>query len=215
MREHTLPVLPAIGAIRICSPTQGQAEVTVDSSALLVMTDLKRVAAAVVSPQETVDAAHAFMFQRGVRMLLAVDADQNLAGIVTTNDILGEKPVAVANQRRMKHSDILVADVMTPASKTFAIPAGHMPRAAHAAPRSLSTCRVWSSKKKSGSNSRRNGPLSRPPRNIASSTWIFQAINVRIARSCAGALRAVTSAVRMRICALPACCSRCSAAAAA
>jgi CBS-domain-containing membrane protein len=117
MREHTLPVLPAIGAIRICSPTQGQAEVTVDSSALLVMTDLKRVAAAVVSPQETVDAAHAFMFQRGVRMLLAVDADQNLAGIVTTNDILGEKPVAVANQRRMKHSDILVADVMTPASK--------------------------------------------------------------------------------------------------
>jgi CBS-domain-containing membrane protein len=117
MSEHPLPVLPAIGAIRICSPTQGQTEVTLDSSALLVMTDLKRVAAAVISPQDTMDAAHAFMVQRGVRMLLAMDSDQNLAGIVTTNDILGEKPVALANQRRMKHSDILVADVMTPASK--------------------------------------------------------------------------------------------------
>ena len=67
-------------------------------------------------------------------------------------------------------------------------------------------------KKKSGSNSRRNSPLGRPPRNMASSTSMFQFISVRIARSCAGALRAVTSAVRMRIAALPACCSRCSAA---
>ena len=63
----------------------------------------------------------------------------------------------------------------------------------------FSTCRVWSSKKKSGSNSRRNSPLGRPPRNIASSTSICQSISVRIARSCAGALRAVTSAVRTRI----------------
>ena len=117
MREHPLPVLPAIGTIRICTPTQGHTEVTMDSSALLVMTDLKRVAAAVISPQDTMEHAHAFMIQRGVRMLLAVDSDQNLAGIVTTNDILGEKPVAVAQQRRLKHSDILVDDVMTPAAR--------------------------------------------------------------------------------------------------
>ena len=70
---------------------------------------------------------------------------------------------------------------------------------------------VWSSKKKSGSNSRRNSPLCRPPRNIASSTSMFQSISVRIARSCAGALRAVTSAVRMRMPCAGSCCSRCSA----
>ncbi len=48
-------------------------------------------------------------------------------------------------------------------------------------------------KEKSGSNSRRNSLLGKPPRNIASSTSMFQFISVRIARSCAGALRAVSS----------------------
>ncbi|MCG2594890.1 CBS domain-containing protein [Ramlibacter sp. XY19] len=117
MRDHPLPVLPVAGPIRICTPTQGATEVTLDSSALLVMTDLKRVAAAVISPQATMEAAEAFMFQRGVRMLLVTEADQGLAGIVTTNDVLGEKPLAVARERRLRHSEILVADVMTPAER--------------------------------------------------------------------------------------------------
>ena len=73
---------------------------------------------------------------------------------------------------------------------------------------------VWSSKKKSGANARRNRALSRPPRNMASSTSRPQSIKVRMARSCAGALRAVTRAVRNRIGrVIPAlCCSACKAA---
>lgn len=117
MAHSALPVLPHIGAIRVCRPEQGQPGVSLDSPALLVMTDLKRVAAAVISPQETMDRAHAFMVQRGVRMLLALDEQQNLAGIITTNDILGEKPVAVVEERRIRHDGILVADVMTPADR--------------------------------------------------------------------------------------------------
>jgi CBS-domain-containing membrane protein len=117
MTHAALPVLPKIGTIRVCRPEQGQPGVSLDSSALLVMTDLKRVAAAVISPQDTMERAHAFMMQRGVRMLLALDERQNLAGIVTSNDILGEKPVAVVHERRIRHDEILVADVMTPADR--------------------------------------------------------------------------------------------------
>ena len=117
MPFSALPVLPSIGTIRICRPEQGQPGVSLDSPAILVMTDLKRVAAAVISPQETMDAAHAFMIQRGVRMLIAVDGQQTLAGIITTNDILGEKPVRLAQDRRIKHSEILVGDIMTPADR--------------------------------------------------------------------------------------------------
>ena len=116
MAYSALPVLKT-GAIPVCRPEQGRPDVSLDSSAMLVMTDLKRVAAAVCSPQETMDQAHAAMIQRGVRMLLVVDHRQNLAGIITTNDILGEKPVAVAQQSRIHHSDILVSDVMTPADR--------------------------------------------------------------------------------------------------
>ncbi|MEJ8840269.1 CBS domain-containing protein [Ramlibacter sp. AN1133] len=117
MNYAALPVLPKIGTTRVCRPEQGQPGVALDSPAMLVMTDLKRVAAAVISPQDTMDRAHAFMMQRGVRMLLALDDRQNLAGIVTTNDILGEKPVAVVQERRIRHDEILVADVMTPAER--------------------------------------------------------------------------------------------------
>jgi CBS-domain-containing membrane protein len=117
MTPNTLPVLPRIGPVRLCRPAQGQPSVSLDSSALLVMTDLKRVAAAVTSPQDTMEQAHAFMIQRGVRMLLVVGEQETMAGILTTNDVLGEKPVAVANERRIHHGDILVADVMTPADR--------------------------------------------------------------------------------------------------
>jgi CBS-domain-containing membrane protein len=117
MAYSALPVLPKIGTIRVCRPEQGQPGVTLDSPAVLVMTDLKRVSAAVVSPRETMDGAHALMMRRGVRMLLAMEDHQLLAGIITTNDILGEKPVAVAQERRIRHDAILVADVMTPADR--------------------------------------------------------------------------------------------------
>ena len=110
-----LAVQPSIGTIRICRPEQGQPGVTMDSSAMLVMTDLKRVAAAVISPQDSMDAAHTHMMQRGVRMLLVVDSQQSLAGIITATDILGEKPVSVAQELRIRHAYIRVTDLITPA----------------------------------------------------------------------------------------------------
>ncbi|KAF5297878.1 hypothetical protein FQA39_LY19237 [Lamprigera yunnana] len=52
----------------------------------------------------------------------------------------------------------------------FTCPAGIMGWAA------AWTWPVWSLKKKSGSNSRRNSPLAKPPKNMASSTPMFQSI---------------------------------------
>jgi CBS-domain-containing membrane protein len=117
MAYGALPVLPRLGTMRLCRPDEGQPGVTLDSPALRVMTDLRQVAAAVIPPQETMDRAHAYMLQRGVRMLLVLDDRGRLVGIVTSNDILGEKPVAFAEERRIRHHEILVADVMTPAER--------------------------------------------------------------------------------------------------
>lgn len=103
--------------VRLCRPTQDQPATTLESAALLVMTDLTRVAAAVASPATTVDEANRYMMRRGVRMLLVLDDQERLCGIVTATDILGEKPVTLARERGVRRSDILVADVMTPASR--------------------------------------------------------------------------------------------------
>ena len=118
MSHYTaLPTQPFSGAARLCQPGPSAAQVTMDSPASLVMTDLTQVAAVVTTPQATMDAAHDTMVQRGVRMLLALDGDNRLAGLITATDILGEKPMHLVHDRRIRHADILVADVMTPATR--------------------------------------------------------------------------------------------------
>jgi len=95
-------------------PTQAVLErVRIDSPALEVMTDLTRVTAVIILPGDTVDEAHRRMIQRGVRLLLVVDQDRRVHGIVTANDVLGEKPVRVAVQRGVPRNEIQVRDIMT------------------------------------------------------------------------------------------------------
>lgn len=87
--------------------------VLLEAPALTVMTDLARVPVASVRPDASVDEANDLMVQRRVRMLFVIDQKNHLAGIVTTNDILGEKPMQVVLQRGSRHDEILVQDVMT------------------------------------------------------------------------------------------------------
>lgn len=88
--------------------------VRIESSALEVMTDLTRVTAVIILAGDSVDEAHHRMIQRGVRLLLVVDQDRRVHGVITANDVLGEKPVKVAVQRGVPRSEVLVRDIMTP-----------------------------------------------------------------------------------------------------
>jgi CBS-domain-containing membrane protein len=103
--------------VRLCAPTPDYPRTSFESPAIAVMTDLTRVAAAVAAPATTVAEANRHMIRRGVRMLLVLDEQQQLVGIVTATDILGEAPVALAGERGVRHADILVSDVMTPADR--------------------------------------------------------------------------------------------------
>lgn len=105
------------GPVRVCRLQQDQPVTTLESPALDVMTDLTRVAAAVVAPATSIDDAERFMMRRGVRMLLVLDGDEVLVGIVTATDIMGERPVTLAHERGVRHREILVGDVMTPAQR--------------------------------------------------------------------------------------------------
>lgn len=98
-----------------CSPAQALPErVGLDDSALDVMTDLTRVSAVVIRPIDSVAEAHQRMIQRGVRLLLVLDHDRKVTGLITATDILGEKPMRVIAQRGCKREEILVSDIMTP-----------------------------------------------------------------------------------------------------
>jgi CBS domain-containing protein len=96
-------------------PTQKVPErVRIESSAIEVMTDLTRVTAVIIFAGDSVDEAHHRMIQRGVRLLLVVDQDRKVHGVITANDVLGEKPVQTAVQRGLPRSEIQVRDIMTP-----------------------------------------------------------------------------------------------------
>lgn len=118
---HPLAEKRLSGAIFVARPAPPKS-VTPESPALDVMTDLRHTHSALIEPQTSVEAAHAYMVQRGVRMLLVMSPERSLAGIITATDILGEKPLRFSQERRVKHSEILVSDIMTPLDKLGAIP---------------------------------------------------------------------------------------------
>jgi len=121
MREYSALTRARLApGARIAEPrTPGQ--VSFDDPAFSVMTDLREVAAATTSPEESVDKAHALMIQRGVRLLFVLDPGERLAGVITATDLLGEKPMRFMQSHGVAHSELRVSDLMTPASMLEAL----------------------------------------------------------------------------------------------
>jgi len=118
---HVLTAQRLAGAVRLVSSVLPKS-VTLASPALEVMTDLRYVHAGTTEPDATMESANAYMMQRGIRSLLVLNRDKVLCGILTATDILGEKPLRFIQQRQVKHSEILVSDIMTPLDRLEAIP---------------------------------------------------------------------------------------------
>lgn len=88
--------------------------ISADSPAVEAMTDFTRVSAVSITTAEAVAEANARMISRGVRLLMVIDGEERIAGLITARDILGEKPVQVARARACKHDELSVGDLMTP-----------------------------------------------------------------------------------------------------
>ena len=86
--------------------------VTVNSPAFLVMTDLSRIPAATIEAEASLEAANQSMILRGVRLLVVVGEGRRIVGVVTSADILGEKPVLVAQRRLTRRDELRIGDVM-------------------------------------------------------------------------------------------------------
>jgi CBS domain-containing protein len=103
-------------------PTQPPAgKVTIESAAPEVMTDLRRTTPATIRPQAPLAGANQFMITRGVRLLLVVDEQEKVLGVITATDILGERPMLVATERGMRRDELTVADIMVSAERVEVI----------------------------------------------------------------------------------------------
>ena len=88
--------------------------VTLNSPAIEVMTDLMRVFPESVEPDMTVPDANHLMIRRGIRLVLVVDGQRQIIGLLTATDILGEKPMQHIQRHGGERENILVRDIMTP-----------------------------------------------------------------------------------------------------
>lgn len=87
--------------------------VSLDDPAAVVMTDLKKISAVTIRPEISIEIASQRMKQRGVRMLLVTDDNEDIVGIITSTNLQGSKPMKLIQQRGGVYKDIQVRDIMT------------------------------------------------------------------------------------------------------
>jgi CBS domain containing-hemolysin-like protein len=97
------------------------ATVKMRSPAVDVMTDLTRIPPATIEPSASLEQANHAMILRGVRLLFVTEPDGRVGGVVTVRDLVGDKPVRMAQARNAKRDELEVRDVMTPLEDMEAI----------------------------------------------------------------------------------------------
>jgi signal-transduction protein with cAMP-binding, CBS, and nucleotidyltransferase domain len=90
-----------------------ESSVSLEDPAIVVMTDFNRMTPITIESSATIDSANIKMINSGVRLLFVTDHDRSVSGIITANDIFGERPLQYIKEHGGIHKDILVLDIMT------------------------------------------------------------------------------------------------------
>ncbi len=117
LKPHQVPA-----GINLVSPERDPSKrISEASPAISVMTDLKIIKPFQIDASASLSAINEKMIACGVRLLFVRNSQGKLAGLVTSNDILGEKPLLFATNNSCSRNDIEAKDMMTPISKLEAI----------------------------------------------------------------------------------------------
>lgn len=118
MSYRALTAIPLRKPATFRQPVQSAPlRVSLEDPALAVMTDLLKVAAVTIDPDASIDHAMRVMVRRNVRLLFAVDVDNEIVGLITATDLLGEKPLVHLREQGGRRGEIAVRDLMTPAER--------------------------------------------------------------------------------------------------
>lgn len=109
LAAHPLLNTPAL----LAHPKHNPERVNLDDPANVVMTDLLLRPAITVKGDDSLPFAENLMSRAGVRLLLVVDGQQKLEGLLTYRDIYGERAMTAAANEKISHDKLAVAQVMT------------------------------------------------------------------------------------------------------
>lgn len=94
--------------------------VHMDDPALAVMTDFSQSPPTTIHWNENMDDALNEMKVKGLHLLLVIDTHGHIQGLVGSEDILGEKPIKIIQERRIQRSQVLVKMIMLPLEQVAA-----------------------------------------------------------------------------------------------
>jgi CBS domain containing-hemolysin-like protein len=95
--------------------------ITLDDPAIEVMTDFTTVTAISVNPCASLDNARDRMIASKIHMLFVTNQFHEVVGLITSNDLSGEKAMQHVSETGGKMADVMVRDIMTPKSLLEAI----------------------------------------------------------------------------------------------
>ena len=91
--------------------------ITAEDPALSMMTDFNHTRPFATSADASIEEINNKMLACGVRLLFVAEQDEVLLGLVTYNDIFGEKPLQYIQEYGGKREEITALDIMTPMSR--------------------------------------------------------------------------------------------------
>ena len=121
-RYHSLPHELLVPGTSISQSQHPESDsVTPADRAELVLTDFSYIRPFTVNSTATIDQINNKMIACGVRLLFVSRTDGVLHGLVTYNDLFGEKPVKYMQEHGGSREDILAQDIMTPLAQLEAL----------------------------------------------------------------------------------------------
>jgi predicted transcriptional regulator len=107
----------------------GSVDVSLDDAAISMMTDFSHTRPFATTANTSIEDIDAKMIACGVRLLFVAERDEVLLGLVTYNDIYGEKPLQYIREHGGKREEITALDIMTPMSRLESLQLSDISRA--------------------------------------------------------------------------------------
>lgn len=97
----------------ICFPSLRQT-MTLASPAIDFFTDFRYVKPLIIDSDIPIDQVEALMCQVHVHLKIVINRDNEIIGLISHKDLVGERPIQIEARQKISRSEIVVSDIMTP-----------------------------------------------------------------------------------------------------
>ena len=119
-KYQALPTTPVLPNGTMLHGNQLPELVHMDDSALSVMMDYTFMPPHIIKPADTMDHAINEMEVSGVHLLLVINDEGHFQGIISSEDVWGEKPIKLIQEGRIHRDQVLVKMIMVPYTEIIA-----------------------------------------------------------------------------------------------